>query len=128
MNSTRTRLVLAVLGGIAMLAGIIYALQTFPSSSRGYHVPSPDETMAAKIMRVHKKPAFGKGRHYYKISLYGEYSPGKMGVKPILTEEHPLTIADNQFELTRDCIQWNMEKRTVTFDFGRTKIEKSWSK
>jgi len=125
MNWNILKLILAV---VATLTWIIYVLQTSQFTKQGFHVPSPDNKMSAKIMRVHKNPTFGSERTYYEISLFSEYSPEETRVKPILAEEQPLTIADDHFALTRDCIQWDMKKGIVIFDFGKTKIEKIWRK
>jgi hypothetical protein len=102
MNWNAIKLILA---GVAMIVWVVYVLQTSRFSEQGFHVPSPDKKMSATIMRVHKNPAFGDERTYYEISVFDEYSPEKTGVKPVITEDHPLTIAEDKYVLTRDCIQ-----------------------
>ena len=123
MNWKRIQIIIAC---IALPAWVFYTLQTGNFTSNGFHKPSPDKTMSASIMRVHRNPMFGKEQDYYEISIFDEYTPEKIHVKPISKEKLPLQIAYNEFELKRECIQWNMQEKTVTFDFDKTKIKRTW--
>ena len=119
MNWKGIQLTIAIM---AMLGWFLYVWLTPTFSKNGYHVPSPDNAMSAMIMKVHETPPFGSDRTYYEISMYDKYDPTDIHLKPYASEQFPLSIADDNFTLTRDNIEWNMHKGTIAFHFGRTNI------
>lgn len=115
-------------GVIFMAAWILYWLYKPLYSEKGFFLPSPDGTMNAVMSKGHRTYRWsGKEENYYRITVSRTAGPfAKFFDWHLFNETLPLSAADESFKLRRDCIRWNMDEGSVTFDFGKTRVKKVW--